>query len=219
MDWSSFTFDRTINIESLIASIGVIGAALGYILNLIKNWKRESADRKYRGTNSFILDMLETNFYSGMSEDKLWETYNAPSTSEKRKTFGAWKPEKLKKLGFEGQLRHLQSKFLIRLTGNNHYHIDFVDQDRWHSEERRQKIIQFKAKLMDKLGTEQYNQILNSQLSGSDSSYSRREFLIALLRLDHENGIDKLISDLQSNDKDKIEAAVSIINKMFDSRL
>src|SRR4051812_1223420 len=121
MDFSNFKIDTTLNIEGIIAALAILGAAIGFLINLIKGWKTDFKEKRYRGTNHIILDLLEINFQEGLSEEKLWELYCSPETKLKRKSFSAYNPKKLKRIGFENQLKHLQSRFLIRLTGPGHY--------------------------------------------------------------------------------------------------
>lgn len=54
--------------------LGVVGAALGYMINLVKGWVQEYRNRRYRGTNLAIPLVLEReeNFFHGLAEDELW---------------------------------------------------------------------------------------------------------------------------------------------------
>jgi hypothetical protein len=208
-------FDNTINIESLVAAIGVVGAATGYIFKLIKDWRYQYKDNKYHGTNLIILDLLETHFYDGLSENKLWELYNDSATKGKRGIYKAWKPSSLRRIGFEKQLRHLQDRFLIRLTGKDHYHIAFHDKRDWLEQERQDRIEYSRQSILEKIGETDLCEILLKHLKEDDiSSYKRTDTLMTLLKLGNQNAVEILINDLQSSEKDKIDAAVEIINRM-----
>lgn len=220
MNWSELQIDTTINIESLVASVAVLGAAIGYLTNLLRNWRTKLKDDRYAGTNAFILDMLESKFFTGMTEAELWTEYNKPETLGKRIVFGAWLPKRIGRFGFEKQLRHLQTRFLIRLTGNDHYHIEFADQARWSSERKRREIEATHEELFLKLGTDKYTDFLISQLADEElSSYQRRELVAAVIGINRQLGVEILISDLQSGKKEKIEAAVHVINRLSEGHL
>ena len=203
------TIDTTLNIEAVIAALGVLGAAVGYLINLIQKWHENHKDRKYRGTNFVILDLLEKNFYEGLSEDRLWELYNSEDTKEQRRSFGAYRPAKLERLGFEGQLKHLQNNFLIRLTGKGHYHIDFQERWRWTEAER----IGTYKNIVDKVSAGfkggELTEILNSALTNQDTyAHTRKDLHHFLASKGDNNNVKLLIEDLKSSDQNKVKNAI-----------
>ncbi len=219
MSLSDFTIDKIVNLEGLIAALAILGAVIGFILNLIKNWRHEYKEKRYRGTNFIILDLLEQHFREGLSETKLWELYNSQSTLVKRKKFTAFNPTKLGKIGFEGQLKHLQSNFLIRLTGPAHYHIDFSRTNDWTNYHRKIKFQEIVDSVRVKIGSKELNQILSSTISSDDISiYQKKDTQRYLLEEGDKQGINNLISSLKSEDievrKEAVEFFIEINNEI-----
>ncbi len=209
-------FDTTLNIESVVAALGVLGAAIGYLIDLVRRWIDNSKEKKYRGTNSIILDLLEQNFYSGLSEDELWKQYQGTETVEKRKTFGAYNPKRLGKLGFEHQLKHLQGRFLIRLTGECHYHIEFQEPYRWRETQYKGVYKAILAKVAQRLETTSLADILNSVLTESDANrYSRASLHHFLASEGDERNIDQLVNDLRGNDIDRRKIAIDTLTEIY----
>lgn len=116
-------FDDTISIEGAATALGVLGAAIGYLISLVRSWRFTYRDSRYRGTNTVILDILQQDPFRSLTEQELYERYCSDEMAEKRKQYRAWKPSKLSLLEFEGQLTHLQMQFLIDLAGKDSYSI------------------------------------------------------------------------------------------------
>ncbi len=200
MSFNDLKFDTTLNVEGIIAALAILGAAIGFIINLIKKWRLDYKEKKYRGTNFIILDLLETNFQDGLSEDNLWELYCSPETSQKRKSFSAYKPEILKKIGFEGQLKHLQSQFLIRLTGPGHYHIDFQEPRIWKNFYRKNNLLRIVERIKEEIGETELNEILNQSIQNMDRNFYRlKDTFRFLIEVGDDSAISKIISDMRSN--------------------
>lgn len=198
MEWK---IDKTLNVEGIIAALAIFGAAVGFVLNLIKGWRNDYKETRYRGTNSIILDLLEQNFENGLSEEELWNLYSSTDTLSKREAFKAFGPEKLKRIGFEGQLKHLQSRFLIRLTGPAHYHIDFSEPRQWkrfYQVDMYKKIV---AQIQNEIGQEELNKILSSVIVTSDMSfYKSSEVHTYLIEKGDKDAIQRVIADLKNPD-------------------
>jgi len=94
MNLQDFQLDKTINIEGIIAALAILGAATGFIINLIRKWKIDFKEKRYRGTNFIILDLLELHFQDGLSEDKLWNLYSSNDMRGKTGQTDHPKPEK-----------------------------------------------------------------------------------------------------------------------------
>ena len=193
-----FKIDTTLNIEGIIAAIAVLGAAIGFLLNLAKNWLYEYKDKRYRGTNSIILDLLEQNFENGLSEEELWNLYSSNDTLLKRKEFKAFSPNKISRYGFEGQLKHLQSNFLIRLTGPAHYHIDFREPKDWKRFYQVNTYRQMVEHIENEVGQIELNKILNSVIS--PSFYRSTAAQTYLIDKGDSVAISNLILDLKNTD-------------------
>jgi hypothetical protein len=218
MSLSDFKLDTTLNVEGIIAAIAILGAAIGFIINLIKKWRLDYKEKKYRGTNFIILDLLESNFQNGLSEDKLWELYCSSETSSKRKSFSAFRPERLKRIGFEGQLKHLQSKFLIRLTGPAHYHIDFKESRDWENFNRRNNFLKIVERIKNEIGENDLNEILNQSIKNSDRNFYRiKDTYRFLLEGGDGSAIAKIVSEMRHSDaeirKNAIELFIELTNE------
>jgi hypothetical protein len=85
----TMAFDPTVTIEGAATALGVLGAATGYVINLIRGWHFDYKDKRYAGTNRLILDLLEKNFWTGLTESKLYELYISPELNAKRKEYQA----------------------------------------------------------------------------------------------------------------------------------
>lgn len=119
MDFS-ITWDPTISIEGTATALGVVGAAIGYLTNLINGALKERRNTLYRGTRLVILDLLECDPWQGLTEDQIWNLYRA---EKPRKHYTALSPKKLTKLGLKRELKQLQLQFLIDLCGKDSYRI------------------------------------------------------------------------------------------------
>jgi hypothetical protein len=212
----NFKIDTTLNIEGIIAALAILGAAISYIINLIKNWRTAYKEKRYRGTNFVILELLETNFKEGLSEDKLWDLYNDGSTLQKRKYFNAFSPSKLKRIGFEGQLKHLQSRFLIRLTGPGHYHIDFSEPRDWRRFSQRLSFQKIIDSVKSKLTSEELSAIFVKNVNNDTlGAYRRKDTLNYLLETGNTDAINKLIEDLKSSDSEKSKSATELFLEIY----
>lgn len=122
-DISAFSLDRTLNIEGLAAALGIIGAAIAYIISLIlRFWDKRKA-RNFRGTKFVILEVLEAALPGALSEEQIISEYGATSRIDERAKYGAWPPEKIDRLTFEREIKQLQNDFLIEITGKNSYRL------------------------------------------------------------------------------------------------
>lgn len=215
MNFNEFQIDTKINIEGIIAAIAILGAAIGFIINIVRRWNLDYKEKRFRGTNFIILDLLETNFQNGLSEDKLWELYSSADMQEKRKSFFAYNPKKLKRIGFEGQLKHLQSLFLIRLTGPAHYHIDFSQPSDWGRFYKKNQYIQILQSIKAQIGEEILNEILNKTIQNGDISfYKLKDTYRYLFDTGDNAAISKIISDLKNEDLNTRQNAVELFIEM-----
>lgn len=217
---SNLKLDSTVNVEGIISALAILGAAIGFVINLIKKWRSDYKQKKYRGTNFIILDLLESNFQDGLSEDKLWNLYCSRETLEKRKHFSAYKPEKLKRIGFEGQLKHLQNQFLIRLTGPAHYHIDFKESRDWKNYNRKNNFIKIVEQIKDDIGEKELNEILNQFIQNNDRSFYRiKDTYRFLIEYGDSSSVRKIISDLKNSDveirKNAVELFIELTNETY----
>lgn len=218
MDFSKFRIDTTLNIEGIIAALAILGATIGFLINLVKKWRLDFKEKRYRGTNFVILDLLESNFQNGLSEDNLWNYYCSIETQKKRKSFSAYNPKKLKRIGFEEQLKHLQSRFLIRLTGPAHYHIEFSEPREWKRFYRQNCYLKILDKIKSTLGEEELKKILNETINSPDANFYRlKDTHRLLLEIGDDNAIEKIILDMRSGDmaikKNAVELYVELNNE------
>lgn len=72
-------------IEGGATALAVVGAAIGYLVNLARGWRRERRDANFIGTRLLILEVLERHPFSGLSEDELWNAYRSEALAERRK--------------------------------------------------------------------------------------------------------------------------------------
>ncbi len=215
MNLNDFQLDKSINIEGIIAAIAILGAAIGFTINLFRKWKLDYKEKRYRGTNFIILELLELNFQEGLSDDKLWELYSSVDMLEKRKSFSAYKPKKLKHIGFEGQLKYLQSQFLIRLTGPAHYHIDFREPSDWKHFYRKNQYRKILNVIKTQIGDEKLSEILNKTIQDNNSSFYRiKDTYRYLMDSGNNEVIAKIISDLKNDDLNIRQNAVELFIEM-----
>jgi len=224
LNWSEFTIDTTINIEGLVAAIAIFGAVIGFIINLSKNWISEYKEKRYRGTNFVILDLLEQNFSTGLSEKQLWNLYRSDSTLEKRKKYSAYAPIKIGEIGFEGQLKHLQNRFLIRLTGPSQYHIDFQDPRNWKTKKNiniEQKKVEIKDSIdnvTEFIGKDNLEEILLATANDRNYSvYSKTALIRILIEEGNNAGTAMLITNLRSDKEEVRNEAVELLINMKNS--
>jgi len=53
------TIDYTVNLEGAVAAIGILAAAIGYLLNLLRTIRDNNAWKRERADNIMILEILE----------------------------------------------------------------------------------------------------------------------------------------------------------------
>lgn len=116
-------FDPTVTIEGAATALGVLGAATGYLVNLVRGWRYDYKEKRSTGTNLLIMDLLEKNTWTGLTESDLFALYGSPELEGKRREYKAWHPKKINRLEFERQLRALQYDHLIDLAGPDLYRI------------------------------------------------------------------------------------------------
>jgi len=211
MHWYILRFDSTVNIDGIISAVAILGAAVGFFINLAKTWHKELKEKKLRGTNFIILGLLESNFQNGLSEEDLWRLYSGSETLLNRQYFSAFSPKKLNRVGFNRQLKQLQCDFLIRLTGPAHYHIDFQDNVRWVNYIKKNRFVQVVDRIKIEVGELELYEILSKSLKSDGRNFYRlKDTYRFLMEKGDDSVVTNIIADLKSSDVQKRNAAIEL---------
>ena len=120
----TFTWDNSLSLDGLATALGVLGAAIGYVINLIRSWRAERRDSAARGAKFVLLELLESDLLHGRSEDDLFEAYSNPATQPLIQKYSATKPGKLERVEMERLLRVLQYESMIDVVGTDAYRLN-----------------------------------------------------------------------------------------------
>lgn len=192
------TFDPSVTIEGVATALGVVGAATGYLVNLVRGWRLDRKNARYRGTKLVILQLLKEQLPKGISEIDLWSRYNSGETEAIRKKYGAWKPKKLGVIGLERELKQLQLDFLIDLIDRDTYRLRYKPVDSYEKEEREKtELSEF---LRGFVNEDKISETALRVFITSKSSYEKEDAARLLMKLRDEKGMAKVVEALDSED-------------------
>lgn len=191
-------FDPRVSLEGAATALGVLGAALGYVINLVRNWRREHRAGRYRGTRLVILDLLGQHLWTGLTADQLRMQYESDALTGKRKEYRAWPSRTLDRIEFERELKQLQLDFLIDLVGKDHYQVRVRPISSHDMKEVAEARIASLAQ--SKVSPLQLVDVALRVLTGSPDKYDRRDALRLLVQLSDVRAIDEVIKSLGSSD-------------------
>jgi hypothetical protein len=176
-------WDPKVSIEGTATALGVMGAAVGYLISLVQRSRQERMSTFSRGTRLLILDILEQSPWEGMSEDALWDAYNLES--KKRRYYKASPPQNLTRIGFEREIRQLQLQFLIDLCGKDQYRVRMNPVTRYDADKFSDK------KAMEVVNASvSRNEIIQASLKvlhSNERPYEKRNALKILIKLGYED--------------------------------
>jgi hypothetical protein len=195
------SIDSTINLEGVVAAIGILAAAIGYIFSLIRTardnrqWKLERAD------NIVILEILESDPVNGLNESEIMSYFKKPEYQQLIKQLKASRPEKLKMDYLESRLRNLQyESFLDRTLARK-----YVLRTRYEykPDELTQREIEIKRHKMEylssKLKVSKLIEILKINMDEMEI-WDRRNAIRAFAAIGNDVAIDELINHLESKE-------------------
>ena len=207
--------DLTISIEGMATALGVLGAAIGYIVNLIKSWNKDRRDTEMRGASFVILEILEDHIDEGLTEDELFNQYCSVENKTLRDKYSAISPKKLKRTEFERRLRQLQFENMINPIGKDEWRINTRYKDTFEIRDLERKRVQ--EKLRDDIPVEQITEIVESALGSTDRSWTKKEALMVIMKVNPDRGIEVLQSVLSSSDPEDAVLAAEIITDLRGS--
>jgi hypothetical protein len=195
------SIDSTINLEGVVAAIGILAAAIGYIFSLIRTardnrqWKLERAD------NIVILEILESDPVNGLNESEIMSYFKKPEYQQLIKQLKASRPEKLKMDYLESRLRNLQyESFLDRTLARK-----YVLRTRYEykPDELTQREIEIKRHKMEylssKLKVSKLIEILKINMDEMEI-WDRRNAIRAFAAIGNDVALDELINHLESKE-------------------
>jgi len=193
-----FYYDPNVSIEGIATALGVLGAAIGYLLNLAKGWRNERKRNHYVGTRLVILTLLERNLWTGLSEDQLWELYISNDSLELRKSYGAWELKKFDRIKFERELRQLQLDFQIDLAGKDQYRLRVQPISNYDL----QKVSEIEAMkfVSEHFTREKVTEALKRIHSSGKNEYDRQRALNLLVQLKSPEALQDISNALNASD-------------------
>jgi hypothetical protein len=210
------TWDPNIGLEGIATGLGILGAAVGYVVNLVRNWRRETRDERERGAKFVILQLLEKGSRHGVSEEDLWQGYGAAEAGSVRKKYRAADPDDIDRLTFERFLKQLQNELLIDLVDVDRYRLRFNRASAW--EEAQAEARKIRDRLRTKV-TPQRVRATASRILRDDTlqAYEKGRAARLLLGLGDDEGADEVIRLLDSKRADvAIEAAEALVGRTFE---
>ena len=205
-----FVYDPSIGIADAATALGVVGAAAGYIISLIRAWRTDWRNTRYRGTRLTILELLEQALPEGMAEKDLRSAYS--KNEHLRRKYTAWDPEKLDDVAFERELKQLQFyDHAIDLVGPDTYRIRHEPITQYEmNERRRREVSEFVQK---NVPTEKLRETALRILKNTDDKHDREEAARSLMRLQDEDGLKECLKILETIEDG---AAIQIVNEIIE---
>ena len=205
------TWDPNISLEGLATGLGILGAATGYVLNLVHRWREERLARAERGAKLVILHILESEPRRGLTEDELWERYRSDRLADVRQKYRAAKPRRLDRLTFERFLKQLQNEFLVDLSDVDKYRLRIHFSSPWEEAQRQQQ--QIREKLLATVSVQKVRDVASRTLHDPNAPpYEKQRAARILVRLGDDTGLDELVSLLDAPDSAlALEAAEAIV--------
>ena len=208
MDW-----DTTLSVEGVATAAGVLGAAIGYIVNLMKTWRDNGEAKKRRGTYATILHFLEDDLLEGQTEDQLWQKYVSPDSLGIRKRYRAISARKLDRVKFEALIRDLRLDRLIELIGRDQYRLESRFLDKYDlSRESRTIASQVAGRLIsiDAI-TDRVRAIV---MDRSLSRYERKDALELMIRVSPTVGVRQAAELMGSSDRVEVLIAGEVLGDL-----
>jgi hypothetical protein len=203
-------WDTTVSIEGVATAAGVVGAAVGYLVNLIRNWRQEAKNKKRRGTYSTILHLLEEDLVSGLTEDQLWDMYSSERTSEVRRRYNALTPTKVDRVRFESLIRDLRLDRLIELVGRDQYRLETRHLDKYDFQSEA-RAVAIKAANRAIAPTAVADAARAALLDESLDRWERKHALELLMRVDPDDGVAQATKLLSCGKHDLIIMAGEVL--------
>ena len=206
------TWDTTVSIEGLATALALLGAALGYVINLIRRWRQDAQDRAMLGTSFVILQLLEEELTNGLSEEELFRAYGSKDTLELRGKYSAMPPRKLSRVLFERRLRQLQFEGMV----------DPIRRDRWRvrvhpidsHEAREQARAAMRQVVHEQVRSEELIAVAELLLRDARDSWRKKEALELLARINPTEGVAKIKSLLTSENREEALAAAEVLAEL-----
>jgi hypothetical protein len=205
-----------VSVEGAATAVGVLGAATGYLINLIRQWRFQYINTRYRGTRLVILDLLEQRFEVGLTETELWEKYQSKEMEKKRKEYKAWRTSKFKdRVEFEREIRQLQIDRLIRLTSKDTYKVDADPTSIYDLKDMAKRSTA--EYLLERVSRQELIQIVQTVLERADNIYAKKRAFELLMSLGDNQSADRLLEELRSSDTDTSVTAAETIADYLDA--
>lgn len=204
-------FDSKVAIDGVATALGVVGAAVGYLINLVREWRNERRDRALLGTSFVILDLLE-RAEGSLSEKSLFDGYRAASCENVRRKYGATDPSKLSQVDFERRLRSLQFDGFIAPAGTDKWRTRFNPIDEY---EQRNLIRQ---RIGDAIANpdrrKQLAERIVAVLSHPQVEFQWKPLMEALMVLDPDRAVSELEKAVQDGNVERAAYAITMLSSL-----
>lgn len=206
------TFDTNINLEGAVAALGIMIAAIGYLVSLCKSaLDKRKADR-IRADDMLILEILEESPLIGLSEQEILQGFQSPEYTALGKRLGASTPRQVGITHIENRLLALQYDHFVDRTTSRKYVLrtgfeKLPDRERQREAElARRKLTYVQARTSN----DKVLQVLSENFDRIDE-WDRKMVLEAYSQLGIEASIEKLVTQLDSEEpKLAVSAAIEI---------
>ncbi len=204
-------FDSKVSIDGVATSLGVMGAAVGYLINLVREWRKERRDRALLGTSFVILDFLERADGS-LSEKALLDRYVDSGSEDVRTKYGATKPEELSPVDFERRLRTLQLEGFIAPAGSDRWRTCFKPIDEYELRNLMRERIG--AAITDPEYRKRLVQRITDVMHHPQARYQWKSLVEALMVLDPARAVAELEKAAQSDDVEQAALAIAVLSSL-----
>lgn len=199
-------WDPQLSIGEVATSLALIGAALGYLINLVVKHREDRSRRKYRGTRLVIVDLFETAYPRSLIDREIWDKYKSDETKSIRSLYAAWPPDKFSEFReFDGELRQLQLDRLIVPTGPSRYRLH-VEEDAWDLQKLSELQV---AKRVTELAD--VSQLIDLAKKAFDDKHLRYDATEILVSINSDQAWDILKEIINSDD---LEASMSVATRV-----
>lgn len=206
-------WDDTVSIEGVATALAVLGAAIGYVINLIRAWRQDVDERAMRGVSFVILEFLEEHLVDGLSEQELWDAYVSDASASLRGKYSGKEPARLSRVDFERRLRSLQFDGMV----------DPVGKDRWRVRARLVESHELRESARERVRSavrtavpvDNVARTAERLFRDATSSWQKKEALEMLVKLDPQQGATMLKDLLGSTNRDEAVAAAELLTEFY----
>ncbi|HJQ24769.1 MAG TPA: HEAT repeat domain-containing protein [Blastocatellia bacterium] len=197
----SIEYDPKLTIEGVITAVGVIigvlGAVLGFLIDLARRRKAQRKDERERADRLTIMEILERDLLHGLSERQIKDIFCSAEMGEFRKRAGTSNPDKLTDNDFSRYLRDLQWNHMIDQIDATTYRLRTRALDQYENKEAwRQEL---KNKVRNLVQEEKLLKIISDNFDKLQI-YQKVQALETLGSMKSPEAIKRVIAELDSPD-------------------